>query len=90
MKSELVKTIVGNPCFINILDYSCNSPTIYIPKEQETLKQYALKESDIEMGIDKMVTKGGKKNRHKRIRKTNNRRNKYRSRKRKSKKRMNI
>jgi len=81
---ELVKTIVGKPCIINLLDYSCNSPTIYIPKEQETLKQYALKESDIEMGINKMELEGGKKNRVKRIKriKRNNyksRRNKYKS-----------
>jgi len=92
---ELVKTIIEKPCFINILDYSCNSPTIYIPKEQTILKQYALKEGDIEMGIKKMVSEGGKKNHYKRIKKqkklrTNKRRNKYKSKKNnKSKKRLN-
>lgn len=31
---KLVKDIIGQPCFINIIDYSCNSPSIYIPEEQ--------------------------------------------------------
>ena len=65
---ELVKVIVGRDCFINLLDFSCNSPTIYIPKEQETLKQYALKEGDIEMGITKLL-EGGRRRRTKKKRK---------------------
>jgi hypothetical protein len=84
---ELVKTIIGNNCFINLLDYSCNSPTIYIPKKQKLLKQYALQEPDIEMGIPKYKNFGGKrqrrqikrtKKRAKRINKINNyKKNKY-------------
>ena len=87
---DLVKTITGRSTFINLLDYSCNSPTIYIPKEQETLRQYALKEGDIEMGINKMELAGGKKKKRKRKRnrtkkiKWNNKKNKYKSRNRKS------
>ena len=56
---ELVKLIIGRPCFINILDYSCNSPTIYIPQEQRILSQYALQEGDIEMGMNKTKYYGG-------------------------------
>lgn len=68
---ELIKRLIGKPCFINLLDYSCNSPTIYIPKEQQTLKQYALQEGDIEMGINIKKEYGGMKNRYKRKRRTN-------------------
>lgn len=68
---ELVKTIIEKPCFINILDYSCNSPTIYIPKEQRTLKQYALKTNDIEIGL-KTTSLGGRKKKFKRKRKQTN------------------
>lgn len=60
---ELIKTIVGGPCFINILDYSCNSPTIYIPREQGSLKQYALKTPDIETGISNTNMGGNKRTR---------------------------
>lgn len=68
---ELIKTIVGKHCFINLLDYSCNSPTIYIPKEQRTLKQYALKTNDIEIGL-KTTSLGGRKKKFKRKRKQTN------------------
>jgi len=61
---ELVKIIIGKPCFINLLDYSCNSPTKYIPEKQKTLKQYGLQEGDIEMGITN-TSYGGKKNQKK-------------------------
>jgi hypothetical protein len=68
---ELVKAIIGKQCFINLLDYSCNSATMFIPKEQKTLSQYALKEGDIEMGIDKKSQYGGRKRRHRKTKKNN-------------------
>lgn len=87
---ELIKTIIGGPCFINILDYSCNSPTIYIPKEQKLSKQYALKSTDIEMGVSKHESYGGKRRRHKKTKKHYKKINKHkRRRQRKSKKRFN-
>lgn len=58
---ELVKLIIGKPCFINLLDYSCNSPSIYIPKEQKKYNN-ALEEGDIEMGINR-TNYGGKRKR---------------------------
>jgi len=80
---ELVKTIIGRECFINLLDYSCTSPTVYIPRNQDYFSRYALQEGDIEMGINKMSDYGGKKK--KKYKKTfkyikNRRRNKYKSR----------
>jgi len=88
---ELVKLLIGKPCFINLLDYSCNSATTYIPEIQEESKQYALKYAlrpgDIETGTTHELY-GGKKNKTKRIKK-NKRRNKYKLRNRKSKKRFN-
>ena len=56
---ELVKIIIGSPCFINLLDYSCNSATMYIPKEQQLSAQYALKTGDIEYGLGSRY--GGRK-----------------------------
>lgn len=33
MLVKIVKSIFGDSCYLNLLDYSCNSPTIYIPPE---------------------------------------------------------
>jgi hypothetical protein len=32
---ELVKTIIGNPCYIQLLDYSCHSSSAYKPKHRK-------------------------------------------------------
>lgn len=32
---ELVKTIIGKPCFIQLLDYSCHSSSAYMPKHRK-------------------------------------------------------
>lgn len=49
---ELIKIIIGKPCFINLLDYSCNSASIYIPKEQNLSSKYMIPD-DIEQGNKK-------------------------------------
>jgi len=49
---ELIKKIIGQPCFITLLDYSCNSASIYIPKEQQLSSQYMVPD-DIEQGNKK-------------------------------------
>lgn len=49
---ELIKKIIGQPCFINLLDYSCNSASIYIPKEQNLSARYMIPD-DIEQGNKK-------------------------------------
>jgi hypothetical protein len=60
---ELIKRIVGKNCFINLLDYSCNSASIYTPKEQLTSSKY-MTEPDIEQGLPNNW--GGKKTRRRR------------------------
>lgn len=79
---ELVKVIVGQPCFINLLDYSCNSPTIYIPQEQAGLQARTYLASDIEMGIEKKMHLGGKKRRNSKKRKTKRKMRRNKSKKR--------
>jgi hypothetical protein len=49
---ELIKIIIGQKCFINLLDYSCNSASIYIPKEQNLSSKYMIPD-DIEQGNKK-------------------------------------
>jgi len=44
---KLLKDIIGSSCFINLFDYSCNSITKYLPKEQKYYTKY-LTSSDIE------------------------------------------
>jgi hypothetical protein len=44
---KLIKDIIGPNCFINLFDYSCNSITKYLPKEQKYNTKY-LTSSDIE------------------------------------------
>ena len=76
----IVKQIIG-PCFINLLDYSCNSTSKYIPEEQEILKNSALKTGDIENtpNYPNRTRLGGKRRtnkRNKRNKRTRNKRNK--------------
>jgi len=59
---ELIKHLVGNNCIINLLDYSCNSPTIYIPPEEKYGSKY-YKLADIEQGNDLKIDYGGNKRR---------------------------
>ena len=49
---ELIKIIIGQKCVINLLDYSCNSASIYIPKEQNLSSKYIVPD-DIEQGNKK-------------------------------------
>ncbi len=49
---ELIQKIIGQPCFITVLDYSCNSASKYIPKEQQWSAQYMVPD-DIEQGNKK-------------------------------------
>lgn len=32
---DLVKTLIGNPCYIQLLDYSCHSASKYMPKQRK-------------------------------------------------------
>ncbi len=65
---DLVKRIIDRPCFINLLDYSCNSISNYIPQTQKTLAKYAF-QTDIESGTANTTFGGKKKRRHRRTRK---------------------
>jgi len=49
---ELIQKIIGQQCFITVLDYSCNSASKYIPKEQQLSAQYMVPD-DIEQGNKK-------------------------------------
>ena len=49
---EIIKKIIGQPCFITLLDYSCNSASTYIPKEQNLSARYMIPD-DIEQGNKK-------------------------------------
>lgn len=61
---ELVKTIIGNEIIINLLDYSCNAPTSYIPEESNIYAKYIV-EPDIESGLPNTGLGGKKKKRRK-------------------------
>jgi hypothetical protein len=63
---QLIKHLIGNDCIINLLDYSCNSPTIYIAPE-ETYSSTYYKSDDIEQGNNMRTDYGGNK-RNKRTR----------------------
>lgn len=69
MLVSIIKQIVGTNCNINLLDYSCNSITKYIPKEQKENMRY-FEPMDIESGEN--IFFGGKKTKRnkKRRRKT--------------------
>jgi hypothetical protein len=56
---ELIKTIISEDCIINLLDYSCNNPSRFIPKIQGPNLKYAMN-YDIEQGIPDTKL-GGKK-----------------------------
>ena len=49
---KLIKQIIGQNCFINLLDYSCNSAARYIPEEQNLSAKYMVPD-DIEQGNKK-------------------------------------
>lgn len=56
---KLIKQVCGNQkIYINLLDYSCNPTTPYLPKEQEQYKKYLIP-SDIESLPEKNL--GGKR-----------------------------
>jgi hypothetical protein len=63
---EIIKQIVGPQCNINLLDYSCNSLTKYIPKEQRKYIKY-FEPLDVESELD--VSYGGKTNKKARTKK---------------------
>ena len=46
---DFIKHIIGPSCKINLLDYSCNGVSIFVPKNQLANKQYMI-ENDIEHG----------------------------------------
>jgi len=58
MMIYLIKHIIGETAKINLLDYSCNSVSMFVPKNQLLNKQYMM-ESDIEQGYPKSW--GGKR-----------------------------
>ena len=49
---DLIKSIIGQPVKINLLDYSCNGVSMFVPKNQLLNKQYMM-QSDIEQGYPK-------------------------------------
>ena len=49
---DFIKHIVGPSCKINLLDYSCNGVSMFVPKNQLPNKQYMI-ENDIEQGYYK-------------------------------------
>jgi hypothetical protein len=49
---DFIKHIVGPLCKINLLDYSCNGVSMFVPKNQLPNKQYMI-ENDIEQGYSK-------------------------------------
>ena len=55
---DFIKNIVGPSCKINLLDYSCNGISMFVPKNQLPNKQYMI-ENDIEQGYSKSW--GGKR-----------------------------
>lgn len=65
---ELVKNIIGENIIINLLDYSCNVPTSYIPEETIASSKFIVPD-DIETGL-KNREYGGKKKKTKKMKKT--------------------
>jgi hypothetical protein len=70
---NIIKTIIGPNCFINLLDYSCNSISKYVPKRQRLHMQY-FEPLDIESGIQYMNLGGKTKKRKRRRRKNKSKR----------------
>jgi hypothetical protein len=65
---NIIKQIISDNCVINLLDYSCNSPSVYIPEQDLIKLKYSLNKDDIETGYVTRTKYGGNKT-HKHIRK---------------------
>ena len=59
---HLIKNIISNDCIINLLDYSCNKPSVYIPDDKLSKLLYAYNINDIESNSAN-IWLGGKKTR---------------------------
>ena len=70
---NFIKNIVGPTCKINLLDYSCNGVSMFIPKNQLPNKQYMI-ENEMEQGYSK---NWGGKRRSKKHHKLYNYKSKY-------------
>lgn len=70
----LIKNIITDNCIINLLDYSCNKPSVYIPEDKLLYLTYAFNKGDIETGDINLKKYGGvrKKNRKNTIKKRKN------------------
>jgi hypothetical protein len=72
---DFIKNIVDPSCKINLLDYSCNGVSMFVPKNQLPNKQYMI-ENDIEQGYSKNW--GGKRRSKKYYKKYNYKSKKHR------------
>jgi len=72
---KLLKDIIGSSCFINLFDYSCNSITKYLPKEQKYYTKY-LTSSDIENPSNRLWGGLHDKNKNNKNKNENNKKNK--------------
>jgi len=72
---NFIKNIVGPTCKINLLDYSCNSVSMFVPKNQLPNKKYMI-ENDMEQGYSKNW--GGKRRSKKYYKKYKSKFKKYR------------
>ena len=82
---DLIKRIIGEPAKINLLDYSCNSVSMFVPNNQLPNKQYMM-ESDIEQGYPKSWGGRRRSRRHHKKNKRTNKSNSKSKKKRKTKK----
>ena len=73
--TKLIKDIMGKNCFINLFDYSCNSITKYLPKEQKYYTKY-LTSSDIENPSNRLWGGLHDKNKNNKNKNENNKKNK--------------
>lgn len=58
MLVQVLKMLYGEDCYIQLIDYSCNEVSMFVPKEQHVYKTY-YRPTDIEQGIMPII--GGKK-----------------------------
>ncbi len=65
---ELIKILISENCIINLLDYSCNSLSKFVPEEQKPNLKYTMK-YDIEQGLPNTKLGGKKYHRHKKTKK---------------------
>jgi len=79
---ELIKKIIGENIIINLLDYSCNVPTSYIPEETNVSSKFIVPD-DIETGFKNRDYGGRKKRKTKKTKRLNKK--KKRTKKRRSK-----